>query len=303
MSDSDTDGLDLAAHYKLLQTRFDPVAKTYDMKYGPPSGSRPGNPLVCWLRDEHLAQVRGLVKPGGALLDLGCGTGEEALQLVQDGYSVLGIDVSGGMVWQAQAKAASLGLRRGVIFRALPAGQIGDLDERGPFQGAYASLGTLNTEPDLAGVARGLSALLEPGAPFIVTVMNRRCLFERLRRLRSLGGTTMLDRPAAWTEGRAGATGVTAPVRFYAPGEFAAALAPYFIVESVIAFPLWLPPVHLQELYREREAAYKQMEARERRMRSWPVLRNRGDHFLMVLRRTEAEIAADAGPQPTNRTE
>ncbi len=293
MSDSQSDGLDLAAHYKLLQTRFDQAAKTYDMTFGPPSGSRPGSPLLCWLRDEHLAHVRELVKQGGALLDLGCGTGEEALQLVQDGYSVLGIDISAGMVWQAQAKAASLGLRRGVIFRALPAGKIGDLDERGPFHGAYASLGTLNSEPDLEGVARGLHALLEPGAPFIATVMSRHCLFERLRWLRSLGGTSVLDRPATWTEGRAGATGVTVPVCFYTPDEFAAAMSPYFAVESVMAFPLWLPPVHLQELYREREAAYKQLETRERRTRAWRVMRGRGDHFLMVLRRTESDLAAD----------
>jgi SAM-dependent methyltransferase len=268
-------------HYETLKARFDQAAKLYDTQFGPPSGSRPGNPLLCWLRDEHLTLLRGLVKPGAGLLDIGCGTGEEAIRLVQEGYSVLGIDVSPAMIWQAQAKSGSLGLRRGLVFKTLPAGKIATLDERGPFQGAYASLGTLNTEPDLAGLAEGLHALLEPGAPFLATVMNRRCLFEKLAKLTS---EQKLKRSAEWTEARAGATSVTAPVRFYTPDQFAHAFQPHFSVESVIAFPLWLPPVHLHDLYRSQQDRFNKLEARERRMRSWPLFRALGDHFLMVLR-------------------
>jgi SAM-dependent methyltransferase len=275
---------ELIEQYKILEARFDQEAKTYDVRYGPPSGSRPGNPLVSWLRDEHLALLRSLVAPGGLVLDIGCGTGEEALRLAQEGYSVLGIDVSPGMVWQAQAKLAGYGLRRGAQFRVLAAGRLTGLDERGPFQAAYASLGTLNTEPDLAGVANGLHALLEPGAPFVATVMNRRCLFEKLLALRRLKPGTALPRPAAWTESRAGASDVIAPVRFYSPAEFAAPFAEHFTVERVMAFPLWFPPVHLHALYRERTDRYRRRLAVERRMRAWPGFREWGDHFLMILR-------------------
>lgn len=284
MAQAEMSAAELIEQYKILEARFDHEAKTYDVRYGPPSGSRPGNPLVSWLRDEHLALLRGLVQPGALILDIGCGTGEEALRLAQDGYSVLGIDVSPGMVWQAQAKLAGYGLRRGAQFRVLAAGRLANLDERGPFQAAYASLGTLNTEPDLPGVAAGLHTLLEPGAPFVATVMNRHCLFEQLYALRRLKPGTALPRPATWLESRAGASDVIAPVRFYAPAEFAASFAEYFSVERVIAFPLWFPPVHLHALYRERADRYRRRLAIERRMRTWPIFRERGDHFLMVLR-------------------
>ncbi|MCZ7541329.1 MAG: methyltransferase domain-containing protein [Anaerolineae bacterium] len=274
---------DLTAQYKTLEARFDQAAKTYDACFGAPSGSRPGNALLCWLRAEHLDVVRGLVPPGAALLDIGCGTGEEALRLAQDGYSVLGIDVSPGMVWQAQAKLAGYGLGRGALFRVRPAGRLAELDERGPFEGAYASLGTLNTEPDLAGVARGLHDLLAPGAPFVATVMSCRCLFEALRGLRPGARAERLNRSCAWSESRAGASDVIAPVKFYTPGEFAAPFAEHFTVERVMAFPLWLPPVHLHALYRA-DGAQQTRLALERRTRTWPGLRAWGDHFLMVLR-------------------
>lgn len=274
---------DLTGQYKTLEARFDQAAKTYDAHYGPPSGSRPGNQLVCWLRAEHLSLVRSLVPPGATLLDIGCGTGEEALRLAQDGYSVLGVDVSPGMVWQAQAKLAGYGLRRGVLFRVRPAGRLAELEERGPFQGAYASLGTLNTEPDLAGVARGLHELLGAGAPFVATVMSRRCLYEALRGLWPLARGARLKRSGAWTESRAGASDVCAPVRFYTPREFAAPFAEHFTVERVMAFPLWLPPVHLHTRYRG-DGAQRRWLALERWTRAWPGLRAWGDQFLMVLR-------------------
>jgi len=283
----------LDKHYALLAARFDQEARQYDLRFGPPSGINPGNPLVTWLRQEHLEIVRALLPQGAAVLDIGCGTGEEALALVREGYSVLGVDISAAMVRQAQTKAAAYGLRRGLVFRTMPAGKLSTLDERGPFAGAYASLGTLNSEPNLAGVAMALHELLEPNAPFVATVMNRRCWFERWHAWKRLRPRDVLARPATWTETRAGASDVSAPVRFYFPDEFAQAFAPYFTVERVLAFPLLMPPVHLHELYRTRQAHFQKLEARERAWRGRRGLRNMGDHFLMVLRHVGADFSGE----------
>ncbi len=271
-------------YYKALEARFDRAAKVYDAAFGPPSESGRGNALMGWLQDEFLAVVRHVVPERAGLLDIGSGTGNEALALAKSGYSVLGIDVSPAMVRQAQAKMAVYGMQRCATFHVLPAGFLGKLDERGPFQGAYSSLGTLNTEPNLSGFARDLHELLEPGAAFVAAVMSRHCLFETLRRLRRARISTPLNRAGEWQETRAGAGGVVAPVKYYTPDEFAAFFTPHFTVELVWAFPLWLPPVHLHELYNEDPAKYERLMGRERRMRGWRSMRGWGDHFLMVLR-------------------
>lgn len=275
--------------YKILEVQFDRAARLYDATYGPADGDGShGNPLLDWLRAEHLSVLRGLLPPGATVLDIGCGTGEEALALAREGYGVLGIDVSPAMVRLAQAKAAVHGVGRQFHAHALAAGQLGRLDERGPFQGAYSSLGTLNTEPDLPTVAQQLHELLEPGAPFVATVMSRRCLYEWARAVRRLRPGEVMDRRRGWAEGRAGASGVIAPVRFYSPREFAAFFRPHFTVESVRAFPLWLPPVHLHELYRASPDRFARAKRWDARMRAWPGFRAWGDHFLMVLRHTAA---------------
>ncbi|MBN1679809.1 MAG: methyltransferase domain-containing protein [Anaerolineae bacterium] len=276
---------ELVQHYKTLEARFDRAAKVYDATYASPSDSGHGNALMGWLRDQHTAVLRDLLPDNASLIDIGSGTGEEAIKLVAAGYSVLGIDISPAMIRQAQTKAAVHGLRRGISFRQLEAGKLDTLDERGPFQGAYAGLGTLNTEPNLPGVAKGLHGLLEQNAPFVATVMNRRCLFDILYHLRRLKPGQTMKRHTDWHEGWASG-GVTALVRFLTPSAFAAAFEPYFVVESVRAFPLWLPPVYMHEVYCDNPARFQRAERRDERMRSWPVLRGLGDHFLMVLRHT-----------------
>jgi len=279
---------DLLQQYKTLEARFDRVAQFYDAQYGTPTERGRGNPLLGLLREQHLTLLRGWFPAKAQVLDIGCGTGEETLTLARDGYAVLGVDISPAMIRQAQTKAAVYGLNRGLVFHALPAGRLEQLEARGPFQGAFASRGTLNTEPDLAGVARGLHALLEPGARFVATVMGRRCIFEELHNLRRGTPNATMERPAAWTETRAGAGSVIAPVRFYTAQEFAQPFAEHFAIESVIAFPLLLPPVHLHDLYTMHEDYYRKRARLDARLRSWPLLRGWGDHFMMVLRHREA---------------
>jgi SAM-dependent methyltransferase len=278
------DTLGNVSYYKTLEALFDRAAKLYDSTYGPPSESGRGNALIGWLQDEFITTLRGVFPEGAGLLDIGSGTGNTALALARAGYSVLGIDISPAMVRQAQTKMVVYGVQRGATFHVLPAGFLRKMSERGPFQGAYSDLGTLNSEPNLAGVARGLNDLLEPGAAFVAVVMSRHCLFENLRRWRLARGVKPLDRSGEWKESRAGAGGVTAPVKFYTPEEFASHFEPFFTVESVCAFPLWMPPLQMHELYNAHPERFRRLEARARRMRTWRGFRNWGDHFLMVLR-------------------
>lgn len=76
-----------------------PIASVYDAAYaGVPNWDvgYPQRPFV------HLAEA-GVLE--GAVLDVGCGTGELALFLARRGYDVLGIDLSALAIRQARAKA------------------------------------------------------------------------------------------------------------------------------------------------------------------------------------------------------
>jgi ubiquinone/menaquinone biosynthesis C-methylase UbiE len=69
---------------------------------------RPQPAFVELVRAEELSK--------GRVLDVGCGTGENALYLASDGFSAIGVDLSSRAIAAARAKAAERGLK--VEFRA-----------------------------------------------------------------------------------------------------------------------------------------------------------------------------------------
>ena len=105
------------------------------------------------------------------VLDAACGTGMHALALAQEGYFVLGADLSEGMIEQAQANAAAAG----VTVRFEVAG----------FRELYAQVGTgfdallclgnslphVLTPADLAATLSDFAACLRPGG--LLLIQNR----------------------------------------------------------------------------------------------------------------------------------
>jgi ubiquinone/menaquinone biosynthesis C-methylase UbiE len=270
--------------YSETSQAFDIIAPSYDKTYGPT-----GNEVMAWLRLESLALLRETFPPGSRLMEIGCGTGEEAVALAREERFVLATDISPKMATQTHAKARSAGLTERISALALPAGRINALRASVPFDGAYASFGVLNCESDLPGLASGLSRLLRPKGRFVCSVMARWCPFE-------IGWFILHGRPRSalrrlrrgWQAAPvAGSGGVQVSVRtrYLSAGDIARAFAPSFGVERVLALPLLLPPPYLDELFRHRREFFRHLETWERRLRErWPW-RNLGDHIAVVLKK------------------
>ena len=114
----------------------------------------------------------------GTILELGCGTGNDAARLAGEGYSVTAIDVSGEAIGQARA-------RFGSMARFL----VADMTQRLPFPGGSFDAGMSNVAmhmfPD--GLTRAVftevGRLVRPGGLFLFHV---NALEDRPLRARSL---------------------------------------------------------------------------------------------------------------------
>lgn len=112
--------------------------------------------------------------PGPArLVDLGCGTGRLALSLAQDGWQVLGVDLSMEMLRVARRRASELGVRVELLQANLV-----ELDALADasFDHAACLFSTLGLIVGAAARRRVLEQtfrLLRPGGHFIVHVHNR----------------------------------------------------------------------------------------------------------------------------------
>lgn len=112
-------------------------------------------------------------RAGDRVLDIGCGTGEDAAHLVARGISVHAVDASPAMVAQASA-------RGGFTAEVIRAEDLGKCVAAGAFDGALSNFGALNCVEDLAPVARALAALIRPGGHLAICTMGRFCAWETL---------------------------------------------------------------------------------------------------------------------------
>ncbi len=227
----------MEGYYAEVRSAYDRIAASYDESVGRYAVSRRAKQLA-------LRVVQERTPPGGALLDIGCYTGIEALLLAQRGYRIVGVDLSPEMVRIAARKAAKWRLGDRTAFESLRACDLGRLAERGygPFDTAYSVYGTLNLEPRLDLFKEGLYGLLRPGGSFVCGLLNPTVFYELVLApwLLKFHGYRKLSKTAVPT--RIGIGNDTVRSFLYTPNEFAERMRPEFELEGVLGLHVLYPP-------------------------------------------------------------
>jgi len=111
----------------------------------------------------------------GRILDMGCGTGRHAVELARKGFRLTGVDLSAGMLKEAQQAALQAGVSIEWIHEDATR-----FTAREPFdtalclcEGAFGLLssGDDALQHDLA-ILRNIQKALKPSAPFLLTALN-----------------------------------------------------------------------------------------------------------------------------------
>ncbi|HMQ34473.1 MAG TPA: class I SAM-dependent methyltransferase [Chloroflexaceae bacterium] len=237
------------------------------------------------MREAVWRRLDALFAPGQRVLELGCGTGEDAAHLAARGVRVLATDVSGGMLEVTRAKIARLGLETMVEVRRLDIAALARPSALSPqppalFDGALANFGGLNCVADLAGVAAGLARLLRPGAPVALCVMGPAVPWEWGWFLRRGEARKALRRLAP---GGAAWRGLT--ITYPRVGALIKAFAPWFSPRRVAAVGALLPPSYAEPWASAHPAALWALHRLERRFETLPPLPRLADHYLLELER------------------
>jgi len=250
---------------------FDALAADYDSDFT-------ATPLGVLLRQAVHRRLDARFPPGSHVLELACGTGEDAVHLGRRGVRVLATDASPIMIERARAKIAAADLAATVEARPLAIEDLSVLS--GPFDGAFSNFGGLNCVADLGKTARVLADLLKPGAPALLCVMGPLVPWE-------WAGFLLRGKPReAFRRLRRGGVdwrGIT--VQYPRIGELRRTFAPAFDTVRVSAVGALLPPTEW-EAWAERHPWLLAALARwERRLEAVPPLPWLADHYLLELTR------------------
>ncbi len=232
-------------------------------------------------------------QPGSRVIEIGCGTGIEALALASNGVRVLATDLSEEMVQRVRSKTEALGVDN-ITVHSMAAHEVGRLEEefgRSSFDGAYSHAGALNMDPRLSDVAAGLSRILRPSGHFVCTVVNQTSLFEALfyplflrprKGYRRLGNVipTPITRLDAFKH-------YVVPVRSYSPGAFLRHFSRDFELRHLEGLQILLPPWNLSHYLERLEPLARILVALEDRLSKLAPFNRWGNVFLMDLVRSE----------------
>src|ERR1700723_3532317 len=263
---------------QLHETRdaFDSVAADYD-------GPRGNNALIQDMRSEMWRTLDSTFAPGSRLMDLGCGTGLDAVRMARVGHHVTATDWSQRMVERTRQRAEQGQLADRVQAISVGAHELFRIRGDAQFDGAYSNLGALNCVPDLAEMAAQCARLLKPRATLGFSVIGRICPWEigyyalkrNWGRLKIRFAPAMvpvgMNKRVVWT-------------RYYTPREFYRAFERQFALEYFRGLCVLAPPPYLTGMKENHSRVYERLWALDRRTSGWPLLRNMGDHFVIVMR-------------------
>jgi len=258
---------------------FDSIAEQYDDIF---TRSRIGRAqrAAVWPVLQQIFRV------GERVLELNCGTGEDALFLARTGVSVYGCDASERMIAVAARRIAEAARGAQVQLEVRSTEAIGELRDAGDFDGVLSNFSGLNCVADLGDVASHLARLVKPEGRLVLCFSSRLCLWETLwymahgqvaRALRRLPGK------AAASLGE-----VVLDVRYPTVWHIRRLFAPHFVLRGHKGIGVTVPPSYLEPWARRHPKALSLLQAIDQAVAGWFLLRGIGDHTLLVLERTRS---------------
>jgi SAM-dependent methyltransferase len=255
---------------------FDDLAAAYDAVF---TASALGRSLrsLTWER------LDAALSASHRVLEIGCGTGEDAVHLALRGVHVLATDPSPSMLRVAAEKAGKAGCAARIEFRCMPMERLGAELAGERFDGVWSNFGAINCVPRLDAVVAELAALLEPGAPLAWVVLGKDVPWEWAWFL-SRGHA----RKAFRRRQRGGAVWRGMRIVYPTPAELTRTLAPYFAATSCRPLGFVLPPSYASGWLERRPRLLAALTHVERAAQRCPPLAAFSDHYVFEARRLPA---------------
>ncbi len=269
---------------------FDPAAQTYDTVFSETT-------LARWLRALVRAQIANIFRPGDQVLELGCGTGEDAVWLAQRGVRVIATDGAEEMLKVTRLKVEREGVGEMVRVESLDLNdQLSIVNDQwltdpdhssritphASLSGVFSNFGPLNCLAERKTLAGRLAKIVPPGGKVVLVIMGPICAWEMGWHLAHFQARTAFRRFRAGIPAHTGGGG-TVRVWYPSPSRVRAEFAPHFRQVKLVGIGAFLPPSYLSHLVDRWPRVFA-------RARAWEVRWGHrfpwnwvNDHYLIVL--------------------
>lgn len=219
------------------------------------------------------------VLPAGArVLDLGCGTGEDAIRFAQRGMRVTAVDIASEMIAELDLKARAAGVADRIDARVSDIESLESPHES--FDAIFSNFGAINCLSNLTSLRVLASTALRPGGHLILVPMGR---------LYPLETATFLFKGDVRGAFRRFGSGCSAtvegrkfPVWYYSPRNLRQALGDEFSLTHLLGLRALLPAPGLEHL--ERYLPLPLFTSLDAALTHWRFTASLADHYVSIWR-------------------
>ncbi len=255
---------------------FDTLADQYDSLFTFSTVGRTQREVV-WER------ATAVFPAGYHVLELNCGTGEDAMFLARRGVRVTACDASGKMIEYAERRKAVEAPAALIDFRRLATENLDELPAQPLFDGVFSNFSGLNCVADLRAVSSKLAMRLHPGATLLLCLSTRFCLWEMLH-YAAKGDFRKAFRRCRGVS-PASLDGHSFSVYYPTVRSLQQSFGPEFRLRSVTGVGIAVPPSYLERWITRYPRLLAVMKRFDEVVRNLPIFRNIGDHMLLFMER------------------
>lgn len=258
---------------RMETSAFDALASDYDAAF---TRSRLGE----FLRSVVWAHLDDSLPAGGRILEIGCGTGEDAIHMARLGYEVCATDDSERMLEMARHKACRFDFGSRIDFRRVPMEKLAAEFDGQSFDAIFSNFGVLNCAQDIARVMTEIAGLARCGAPLVCVIMGRYVPWEWIwfaARLKWHKALRRLSRDGTPWRGMR--------IRYPTASAIRRSLEPYFEKIEVSPLGFVLPPSYASGWLESSDRTFRALAWIERSVHRYSILSDFSDHYIVIARR------------------
>jgi ubiquinone/menaquinone biosynthesis C-methylase UbiE len=259
---------------------FDHIAGTYDSVFT--------RSAIGQLQRKHVWKYLEKVIPelsGLEMLELNCGTGEDALMFSDKGFNIIATDVSTEMLKVTEQKAERYSMQHKISSHYLDLESFSETLFDKKFDLIFSNFGGLNcVSPEaLQKVFQKIPMMLNEGGRFICVIMPKFCLWESIYYFAKFKFGEIFRRYTSH-EVIANLHGTMLKTWYYSPSQVRNWTKNNFEVVRTQPVGITLPPSYLDTFFLRKKKFLISLHQLEKKVNRYSMFSGMADHFIIDLK-------------------
>ncbi|MCF6128458.1 methyltransferase domain-containing protein [Flavobacterium sp. AS60] len=254
-----------------MEASFDKVAVNYDSTFTNSEIGKLQRNSVYKQLSKQLDSIQNV-------LEINCGTGEDAIWFAKQNYNVTATDISPKMIEVAKSKA-------NLNFKTADINSIASIFESEKFDLIFSNFGGLNclSKSELEKFFVNGDSILSEKGKLALVIMPKNTLWEQFYFLAKARFSSIFRRKKEFV--LADVDGEKVATYYYNPKDIVNLAEANFEIVATKPIGFFVPPSYLEPFFKNKKGLLGFLNSFENRIKNWQFLSKYADHYIIILQK------------------